>query len=71
MDWAKQGNCRGGDADLFFPGRGGSTRAARAICGECPVVAECRDYAVRTKQAYGVWGNTSERQRRRLRKDAN
>lgn len=34
---------------------------------ECPVLAECRAYAVRHAVSYGIWGGMSERERRRER----
>jgi WhiB family redox-sensing transcriptional regulator len=30
------------------------------------VVIECGEYALETKQEYGVWGGLSERERRRI-----
>ena len=33
LSWQDYANCRGADADLFFPERGASTRKAKAICG--------------------------------------
>ena len=32
LSWQDYANCRGADADLFFPERGASTRKAKAIC---------------------------------------
>jgi WhiB family redox-sensing transcriptional regulator len=37
LSWQDYANCRGADADLFFPERGASTRKAKAICGACAV----------------------------------
>lgn len=52
----------------FFPARGESLAAARAICGRCPVADQCLDYALDLGIKHGVWGGTSERDRRTLRK---
>ena len=57
------------DPELFFPEKSGSTRAAKAVCTGCPVRAECLEHALAHDERYGVWGGTSERERRRL-KDA-
>ena len=38
------------------------------MCRSCPVVEECLAYALETNQEAGVWGGTSEEERRRLRR---
>ena len=48
--------------------RGGQSRLrdrreAARLCDGCPVVRECLEYAVATRQRYGVWGGMSERDR--------
>lgn len=69
--WTRQANCLGVDPALFFPERGGSTREAKEVCRGCAVRAACLEYALETRQKFGVWGGTSERQRRRIRRDRN
>lgn len=59
----QDGLCRQVDPDLFYPERGGSTKQARAVCARCPVLAACRSWAVETRQAHGIWGGTTERER--------
>lgn len=39
---------------------------AKAICGLCPITTECLDYALDTDQEYGVWGGTTQRERRAI-----
>ena len=41
---------------------------AKAICRQCDVQAACLEFALATNQEAGVWGGTSEDERRRLRK---
>lgn len=60
--------CLGVDPDLFYPERGQSTKDAKAVCSSCAVRAECLDYALATNQKFGIWGGTSERERRRIKK---
>lgn len=67
-DWVADAACRGMNAELFYPGRGDSTAAARAACASCPVSAQCLEYALRIGEKHGIWGNTSERERRALRR---
>ena len=69
LAWQDYANCRGADADLFFPERGASTRRAKAICGECQVRSECLDFAIEIGEKFGIWGGMSERERRRVRRE--
>jgi WhiB family transcriptional regulator, redox-sensing transcriptional regulator len=64
-DWRAQGACRREDPELFFP----VAHRARAICRRCPVRAECLSFALETVQDHGVWGGTSEDERRALRRN--
>jgi WhiB family redox-sensing transcriptional regulator len=68
LSWQDYANCRGADADLFFPERGASTRKAKAICNACDVKAECLDFAIVQGEKFGIWGGMSERERRRVRR---
>lgn len=62
------GACNGTDPDMFFPNRGESLEPAISVCARCVVREECLEYAVANGEKYGVWGGTSERERRRLRR---
>jgi WhiB family redox-sensing transcriptional regulator len=71
--WRNQSICRDTDPDLFFPvGTTGHalTQIARAkeVCGECPVSSECLEFALETNQDSGIWGGTSEEERRVMRR---
>ncbi|CAN5786196.1 MAG: WhiB family transcriptional regulator [Actinobacteria bacterium] len=68
LSWQDYANCRGADADLFFPERGASTRKAKAICAECEVKDECLNFAIQHGEKFGIWGGMSERERRRVRR---
>jgi WhiB family redox-sensing transcriptional regulator len=59
--------CRGEEPAVFFPVRGGTSTKARAICAVCPVREECLEYALADPEITGVWGMTSEGERRKLR----
>ena len=63
------GACRGSDPDVFFPDRGESLEPAKRICAECVVRDECLEHALASGERFGVWGGTSERERRRIRRD--
>lgn len=66
-EWIGQAACRAADPELFFPERGGRTAAAKAICRRCPVAAACLETAL-TAGEYGIWGGTSETERRTRRR---
>ncbi len=52
------------------PGRvSAAEEAAMAICRRCPVVDDCLAFALE-HQEVGVWGATTERQRREMRRAA-
>jgi WhiB family redox-sensing transcriptional regulator len=64
--WAVYSACRGADAELFFAKTRSDERAALAICSTCPVTEECLVFALETRERFGVWGGTHERDRRKL-----
>jgi WhiB family redox-sensing transcriptional regulator len=68
LGWQDKANCKGADADLFFPERGASTRKAKTICAACQVRVECLEFALMESEKFGIWGGLSERERRRIRK---
>ena len=72
-EWQRLGACRGRDSAQFFhpDGERGSSRSrressAKAVCGTCPVRAECAAHALTVREPYGVWGGFSESERLRL-----
>jgi WhiB family redox-sensing transcriptional regulator len=72
-DWRVNAACRDTDPDLFFPiGSTGSAieqiDAAKRVCRQCPAQAACLEFALATNQEAGVWGGSSEEERRKLRK---
>jgi len=65
-EWMGQGRCRDLDPAVFFPSDGIGVQAAQRICSECPVKGPCLEYALANRVDHGVWGGTSERERRRI-----
>jgi len=41
-------------------------RSAKEICRTCPVVKSCLDYAVRIREANGIWGGLNEAERKQI-----
>lgn len=68
LAWQAEARCLQVDPEIFFPERGGSSKAARSVCVECGVRVECLKYALRNREQFGIWGGTSERERRKLRR---
>jgi WhiB family transcriptional regulator, redox-sensing transcriptional regulator len=48
----------------FFPTTTADEDRAIATCRTCPVVTACLQFAVEHDQMHGVWGGTTEAQRR-------
>lgn len=67
--WKRYANCRGIHPDLFHLERGQSTDEAKAVCVGCPVVYACLSTAVARMDCVdvGIWGRTSQAQRRPIR----
>lgn len=70
LAWKADAECAGLDPELFFPRRGENTLQAKAVCAVCPVRQECLDYALASTDLLGIWGGTSEKERRRIRSRA-
>ena len=71
-EWWSLAACRHVSPDLFFPiSATGPARAqgarAKAVCARCPVRRDCLRYALAAGPVQGVWGGTSEEERRLLR----
>ncbi|WP_162467060.1 WhiB family transcriptional regulator [Streptomyces cavernae] len=74
-DWRDSAACRTEDPDLFFPvGNTGPAllqiEQAKAVCFRCPVREECLQWALDAGPVMGVWGGTSEPDRRTLQRRA-
>jgi WhiB family transcriptional regulator, redox-sensing transcriptional regulator len=70
LGWQDRALCAQTDPEAFFPEKGGSTREAKKVCRSCEVRAECLEYALEHDERFGIWGGLSERERRRLKRQA-
>ena len=73
LSWRSGALCRDTSPELFFPvGTTGQAveqiDAARNVCLQCPAKEPCLEFALATNQDSGVWGATSEEDRRHLRR---
>ncbi len=71
--WREDAACTNTDPDLFFPvGTTGLAldhiAAAKAVCETCAAKVPCLRFAIETNQDNGIWGGTSEEERRVLRR---
>ena len=69
--WRNQAACRDTDPELFFPvGTSGPALAqvteAKRVCAGCPVLTQCREFAL-AHQAAGVAGGLTEQERSKAR----
>ena len=74
LQWRRRSACRDSSPDIFFPiGTTGPALehidTAKRICSACQVRSECLEFALATNQEAGIWGATTEEERRKLRKD--
>lgn len=78
-EWMADAACRGIDPRLMVPREPTRGRPedknryqrdvnqARVVCAGCPVIKPCLDWAIRHREV-GVWGGTTEQERRRIRR---
>jgi WhiB family redox-sensing transcriptional regulator len=64
--WMDAAECAG-LTDLMFSERGQDTAPAKAVCAGCAVRIECLEYALAMNERFGIWGGTSEKERRQIR----
>jgi WhiB family transcriptional regulator, redox-sensing transcriptional regulator len=79
-DWEEQAACKDTDIRLWFGdeeertegGHGrafrspAQTKAAKAICARCPVLDDCRRWAMETRIPFGIVGAMTEVERKQL-----
>ncbi len=73
IKWRSVASCLDTDPELFFPvGATGlavtQIEQAREVCMGCACQEKCLEFALRTNQDAGVWGGSSEEERRHLRR---
>jgi WhiB family redox-sensing transcriptional regulator len=73
--WYDDAACRGRDPGDFVIEPTGNQKetmelhaAAMRTCAHCPVTAECLQFALLHDERVGVWGGTTPRQRRELKR---
>ena len=64
--WRKHAACRGIDPDVFYPISDEEAGEAKAGCDQCAVRESCLEHALASREREGIWGGTTERERRRI-----
>ena len=66
--WYLRGACRGLESSIFYPDPAQAAEEARAldVCSGCEVRSECLEHALARRESTGIWGGTTERDRRRI-----
>lgn len=69
--WQLKAACKGMGPDAFYGSRSDGDNAlgteAKAVCAQCPTIAECLDYSLTlgdNQGQYGIWGGCGESDRR-------
>ena len=64
--WVEGAACAALPTGRFFPNEAESVAEAIAVCKQCPVSSECLAYALKHLMVNGIWGGTTEPERRRM-----
>jgi WhiB family redox-sensing transcriptional regulator len=72
--WQQHAACRGPNQIIFFPPPRLERRSekrlreqrAKEICNECSVRESCLQYALEIREQHGIWGGSTENERREL-----
>ena len=72
--WRHESLCADTDPELFFPiGTTGQAllqiAKAKEVCANSTEKAQCLDFALEPNQDSGIWGGTSEEERRNIRRE--
>jgi len=68
-DWADEALCLRARPGLFFSLDEDDVAEALSLCRRCHVRGACLSYAITHGERFGVWGGTTERERRRMIRD--
>jgi WhiB family redox-sensing transcriptional regulator len=73
LAWSERAACQDAVPDLFFPvsdfgAAQEQITEAKSVCARCPVRADCLHHALSRGEASGIWGGTTEYERRHLRR---
>ena len=61
--WMRRGECRNLPVSFFYIETTTGINRAKKVCANCSVLDECRSFAIRTREGYGVWGGLTASER--------
>lgn len=64
--WQDLAACRGLSSELFYPQDDDAIAAAKAVCRSCEVETQCLEHALSVREKDGIWGGSTERERRSI-----
>jgi WhiB family transcriptional regulator, redox-sensing transcriptional regulator len=67
-EWYRRAACRGQGPTAFVRGPKFDYGAIRDLCDTCPVRRECLEYALADESLTGLWGGTTDTERRMIRR---
>ena len=67
--WRQHAKCKSVSPALFILERGEDHRPAIQVCNSCPVKDPCLRFALDNNEI-GIWGGTTHKQRRRMKRVA-
>lgn len=67
LSWQDRAACAGTETETWF-GEGAPRNELAVMCAACPVLEECREYAIERPWIAGMWGGTTAPLRREVRR---
>lgn len=67
-EWHQQAACRGKGPRAFVRGPRSDYGATRELCDTCPVRRDCLEEALADDSLTGLWGGTTDIERRLIRR---
>jgi WhiB family transcriptional regulator, redox-sensing transcriptional regulator len=66
-EWHQEAACRGRGPDDFVRGPKADYGSTRELCASCPVRLECLEFALSDESLTGLWGGTTDMERKLMR----
>lgn len=66
--WAQYAECKDVSDDIFHSTRVAAEEKAKEFCYDCDVQPQCLTYALSRSDEPGIWGGTTEEERRVIRR---